>query len=89
MIFDKDGLMTKPDKSQLLKELEKHLSPRDCDYERKVGSVFIFDVMAAIRRMNMSKLSNFGDLLNNFMASDKSYHQFGQCDYLFESYAEP
>ena len=48
--------MTKPDKSQLLKEIEKGLRPNDYDYERSQNTAFILDVMGAIRRTKCVKI---------------------------------
>ena len=49
MLFDHDGLMTKPEKSQLIRELEAKLMSDDYSYHHKPESAFLIDVMAAVR----------------------------------------
>ncbi|KAG1651303.1 ER membrane protein complex subunit 1 [Nymphon striatum] len=46
MLFDDHGLMTKPEKSQLIRELEDKLVSDDYSYHHKPESAFIIDVMA-------------------------------------------
>ena len=66
MLFSDDGLMTKPEKSQLVRELEEQLKPDKYSYHHKAASAFLIDVMAAVRRVPLSGLSNFSDLLSKF-----------------------
>ena len=66
VLFDDAGMMTKPTKSLLIKELETNLKPEDYNYKHRNNSAFIFDVMANIRKTNLSKLSSFQDLLDTF-----------------------
>ena len=41
LLFSEDGMMTKPEKSQLLKELETYLKPDDCEYRNHRKSSFV------------------------------------------------
>ena len=88
MLFDDDGMMTKPNKSLLLKELESYLTPDDYSYSHCSNASFIVDVMANIRKVNLAKLSSFGDLMDNFISFSDIYRQFGRCDYVFDIYSE-
>ncbi|KAG1663259.1 hypothetical protein GQR58_020489 [Nymphon striatum] len=51
MLFDDHGLMTKPEKSQLIRELEDKLVSDDYSYHHKPESAFIIDVMATVCRV--------------------------------------
>ena len=62
-LFDNNGMMTKPEKSQLIKEIESHLVDGENDYQKKMNSGFIIDVMNVVRRISSAEFSNFGDLL--------------------------
>ena len=43
--------------------------------------------MAAVRRVPLSGLSNFSDLLSKFAElTDDVYHHYGRCDYIFDIY---
>ena len=46
MLFDDDGLMTKPDKSSLIRELEEHLREEDYSYNHKSNSTFLIDLIS-------------------------------------------
>ena len=81
-------MMTKPNKSLLLKELESCLSPDDYSYSHCSNASFIVDVMANIRKVNLTNLSNFGDMMDNFTCFTGTFHQFGRCDYVFDMYSE-
>ena len=47
MLFDNDQLMMKPEKSQLIRELEDKLKSDDYSYHRKPESAFVIDVVVA------------------------------------------
>ena len=66
VLFDDDGILTKPTKGLLIKELETHLQPEDYSYSHRKDSAFVLDVMATIRKVNVTKLSTFKDLLAVF-----------------------
>jgi hypothetical protein len=86
LLFNDDGLMTKPEKSQLVRDLEETLKPEEYCYRHKDASAFLIDVMAAIRRVPVSGLSNFSDLLSKFAELNDVYHHYGRCDYIFDIY---
>ena len=44
MQFSDDGLMTKPEKSQLVRELEEQFKPDEYSYHLKTASAFLIDV---------------------------------------------
>ena len=78
------NMMRKPDKSLLLKELESYIITDDYSYSHCSNDFFIVDVMANIRKDNITKLSNFGDMIDNFISFSNIYRQFGRCDYVFD-----
>ena len=88
LLFDDEGIMTKPTKSQLFQELEVHLKPEDYSYRHSNNAAFIIDVMASVRRVNISNLYKFDDLLVTFVSSSEAYRRFGRCDYVFDMYSE-
>ena len=85
-LFGDDGLMTKPEKSQLVRELEEQLKPDEYSYHHKAASALLIDVMAAVRRVPLSWLSNFSDLLSKFTEINDFYHHYGRCGYIFGIY---
>ena len=86
LLFGEDGLMTKLEKSQLVRELEEALKPEDYSYKHKADSAFLIDVMAAIRRVPLAGLTQFSDLLLKFAETNAVYHHYGRCDYIFDIY---
>ena len=78
--------MTKPEKSQLVRELEEQLKPDEYSYHHEATSAFLMDVIAAVRRVPLSGLSNFSDLVSKFTEINDLYHHYGRCDYIFGSY---
>ena len=88
LLFDDEGIMTKPTKSQLVQELEIHLKPEDYSYRHSNNAAFIIDVMASVRRVNISNLYKFDDLLVTFVSSSEAYRWFGRFDYVFDMYSE-
>ena len=84
MLFGDNGLMTKSEKSQLVRELEEELKPDEYRSQHKAASAFLIDVMAAVRRVPLSGLSNFSDLLAKFAEINDVYHHYGRCDYIFD-----
>ena len=63
MLFDDYQLMTKPDKCQLIHELEDKLKLDDYSYNHKQESAFIMDVVAEVCRLPLSGLTDFSNLL--------------------------
>ena len=84
MMFSDDGLMTKPEKSQLIRELENCLTSNDYVYQHKLESAFLIDVMATVRRVPVSRISHFNDLLAKLTQMTSAYHSYGRCDYIFD-----
>lgn len=92
-LFDKNGLMTKPNKSELCNELEKHLEkadyilqPSEC---KPANTVTIIDVMAGLRRMRVSQMNTFGELCDKFL--EVSYglsRNSKRVDFIFDTYIE-
>ena len=81
-------MMTKPNKSLLLKELESYLSPDDYSYSHCSNASFIVDVMANIRKVNLTNHSNFGNMMDNFISFMGIFHLLSRCDYVFDMYSE-
>ena len=88
LLFNDEGIMTKPTKSQLVQELEVHLKPEDYSYRHSNNAAFIIDVMASVRRVNISNLYKFDNLLVTFVSSSEAYRRFGRFDYVFDMYSE-
>ena len=44
--------------------------------------------MANIKKVNLTKISNFGDMMDNFVSFSVIFHQFGRCDYVFDMYSQ-
>ena len=85
-LFSDDGLMTKPEKSQLVRELEEQVKPDEYSYHHKAASAFLIDVMAAVSRVPLSGLSNFSDLLSKFAEINEAYHHYDRFDHVFDIY---
>ena len=69
-LFDADGLMVKPNKSDLCSELEKMLEPMDYlqpSAWTPANTTAIADVMAHLCRMRLANLNTFGDLCTDFL----------------------
>jgi len=69
-LFDGDGLMTKPIKSDLCTELEKHLDTKDYlpPFKWKPeNTASIIDVMGCLRRMRLASVKTFRELCTNFL----------------------
>ena len=86
MLFDGDMLMSKPEKSQLIRNLEDKLEPDQYSYHHQPESAFLVDVMAAVRRVPLSGLTDFSDLISKFASMTHVYHSYGRCDYIFDIY---
>ena len=67
MQFDDDQLMTKPENSQLIGELEDKLKLDDYSYSHKQESAFVIDAMAAALKLPLSGLTSFSNLLSKLV----------------------
>jgi len=86
MLFDDEGFMTKPDKSELIRVLEEILESGDYSYHHQPGSAFLIDVMATVHRLHLVGLTDFSALLTKFTDMTDIYHTYGRCDYIFDIY---
>ena len=75
-------------KKSLIKKLESYLSPDDYSYSHCSNASFIVDVMANIRKVNLTNLSNFGDMMDNFISFMGIFHQLSRCEPVFDMYSE-
>ena len=80
--------MNKPEESQLIRELEDKLKPDDYSYHHQPESAFLVDVMAVVRRVPLTGLTHFSDLLSKFASMTLVYHSYGRCDYIFDIYSD-
>ena len=76
--------MTKPNKSQLVLELEAYLTKADYSFDVKNMSAFILDVMNCVRKLPTS-VATFQEFIKNF-TSGSTYENQGRCDYVFDIY---
>ena len=79
--------MTKPNKSQLVLELEACLTPEDYNlFNVQNMSAFVFDVMNYVRKLP-SSVATFKEFIKNFTnISSGIYENKGRCDYVFDIY---
>ena len=70
--------MTKPEKNQLVRGLEEQFKSNEYSYHHKAASAFLIDVMAAIREVPVSGLSNFSYLLSKHTEIHDLYHHYGR-----------
>ena len=87
VLFIEEGFLTKPDKRQLITELETSLTPSDYKYNHTEKMCFV-DVMANIRKVRMVGLSTFHSFGSSFSEMMAVYHRFGHCDYVFDLYSD-
>ena len=89
-LFDDEGLMTKPIKSEIVHELEAHLSDQDPRTPRpddSMGTCCIVDVMANIRKIQTKSSKNFGDFCDAFLGYVASTAKgASRIDFVFDSY---
>ena len=91
-LFEKTGLMTKPNKSELCSALEKHFEKEDYMPPSEwmpLNTVTIIDVMAGVRRIQVSRMSTFGELCDKFL--EVSYvlgNNSTRIDFIFDTYIE-
>ena len=69
-LFDEDGLMKKPTKHELVRELESNITADDYiapTHWTDILTGYIVDVMAYARKLKTSSMSTFGDLCNQLL----------------------
>ena len=67
MQSDGDQLMTKPENSQLICELEDKLKLDDYSYSHKQEFAFTIDAMVEVLRLPLSGLTSFSNLLSKLI----------------------
>ena len=87
VLFDEEGLMTKPDKSSLIRELEAHLKKEEYNYTNEPNTAYFVDVMASLRKMHISDMKTFSDLVSKIIDMNILY-QHGRCDFVFDMYTD-
>ena len=85
LLYD-NGFMTKPNKSQLVIELENNLSSQDYSYSNQLNSATIIDVMANIRTLPVKHVSTFSGFVNKFFSSVEKYMSIVRCSFVFDIY---
>ena len=86
VLFDENNMMTKSTKSLLVQELETHLQPDNYRYRHTTESAFVIDVMANVRKVNITSLHTFEDFAQAFFSTSSECRQFGRCDFVFDIY---
>ena len=93
-LFDENGLMSKPNKSELCKRLEDDHLDKKRDYLppdewKKVKTASIVDVMCFLLQMNTSTLKTFGDLCAQFLQMAYGLSKdSSRIDFVFDTYVE-
>jgi hypothetical protein len=92
-LFDGDHTAprcTKPDKSQLVAELEKHLAQDEFEFNpSQMKTDVVLDFMSKIRQYpNLSTFQNFGQAITLVLASAKNICQCECAHFVFDSYCE-
>ena len=91
-LFDAEGLMVKPNKSDLCSKLEKMLEPTDYlqpSAWTPANTTAIVDVMAHLRHMRLANLNTFGDLCTDFLGYVHSLsHNANRIDFVFDTYID-
>ena len=91
-LYDDGGLMKKPVKSALCHELEKCLNSADMvppsDW-KSIGTAYLLDVMANVRKISTKGLRTFADLCSNFLNMMLAIcKNANRIDLVFDSYNE-
>ena len=82
VLFDEEGLMTKPDKSSLIRELETHLKKEEYNYTtNEPNTAYLVDVMASLRKIHISDMKTFSSLVSKIIDMNRVYQQ-GRCDFV-------
>ena len=80
--------MTKPTKSQIVTEIEKHLRDGEATYKPEHITAFIIDVMNQVRKLPTAALSTFNGFLEKFDEAVNMYRCKGRSDFVFDMYSE-
>ena len=73
-LFGDDGFIQKSTKSELVHELEKHLSPEDYAgllSSGQMATTYLVDVMAHMRKTSLKDISTFGELIKRTLDTTK------------------
>ena len=91
-LFDEDGLMKKPNKSDLCTELEKHLNKEDYVEQTQwtpINTASIIDVMGGLRRISLSKVKTFGEFCSQFLNVTYGICRYSErIDFVFDTYID-
>ena len=89
VLFD-DGLTAKPNKSELIKELENHLSSTDYNFTQNspLRTAAMIDFMSQIRWYPTTKLKTFNDIITVAMTTTMNAPTIEQIDIIYDSYLE-
>ena len=83
-------ITTKPDKSSLVKELEKFLEPSDYHFDRNndVSTCIVIDFMSMIRKVRFAKMVSINDVFQNLWQSVVSISIFDTIHIVYDSYTD-
>ena len=88
-LFGDDGFIQKSTKSELVHELEKHLSPEDYAGPLSFGQMattYLVDVMVHMRKTSLKDKSTFGELIERTLDTTNVISpQANWTDYVFDS----
>ena len=91
-LFDEDGLMKKPTKHELVRELELNITADDYiarTHWTDIPTEYIVDVMAYVRKLKNSSMNTFGDLCNQLLIMILGIcKNASRIDFVFDSYIE-
>lgn len=92
-LFDEDGFMTNATKSDIVKEMEQYLNGDDSRTPQtmngKLQTLYILDVMAAVRRIASKSHSNFSQLCDDVLKHAKNLSKgANRIDLVFDSYLD-
>ena len=92
LFSDEDGLMKKPTKHDLVKELESNITAVDYiapTHWTGVPIGYIVDVMAYVRKLKTSSMNTFGELCNQLLSMILGVcKNASRIDFIFDSYTE-
>ena len=80
MLLDGDRLMNKPDKSQLIRNLEDKLKPDDYSYHHQLESAFL----SAVRRVPFTELTHISELFSKLASMTHVCNSYYRCDYIVD-----
>jgi hypothetical protein len=92
LFSDEDGLMKKPVKYELMKELEKKLQPSDYIHPSEWADMptgYVIDVMAYVRKIPFSSITTFGELFDKFLSIVLGICKCAKrIDFVFDAYIQ-